>query len=258
MLVNIALVQHRVGDPVSLDLKLHLFRNQPDFVCFPEYWGATRSDKGLQDLAVRAAHLEAEMAKLSTELGCTVVGGTSVHEADGALYNTASLYHQGRLLGQYRKVHPTENELRRGIKAGERPGIWQIGGITVGIAICADCLKPDYFTLYRAGDVDLLFVPNASPHRPGESVAAKHTRDKDIFVQGAARSGAYVTKVCGTGTLFGGLLQGRSLVAAPWGILHRVPADQEDRAQVISTTLSIQELREFRARMPAFAKARQG
>jgi predicted amidohydrolase len=196
------------------------------------------------------------MVRLSSELTCTVIGGTSVHEADGELFNTASIYHNGRKLGSYRKVHPTENELRRGIRPGDRPGIWRIGDATLGIAICADCLQPEYFDHYRAGGVDLLFVPNASPHRPGEPLAAKHRRDREIFVQGAARAGAYVTKVCGTGTLFGGPLQGRSLVAAPWGILHRVPADQEDRAQVISTTLSIQELREFRARMSAFPVAR--
>jgi predicted amidohydrolase len=250
MLVNIALVQHRVGDPVNLDLKLHLFRKQPDFICFPEYWGARPSDVSLPDLVGRTALLEAEMERLSSELACTVIGGTSVHDVGGELFNTASLYHQGKRLGRYQKVHPTDNEIRRGIRPGESPGIWRFGDITVGIAICADCLQPEYFDLYRAGGVDLLFVPNASPHREGEPVAAKHQRDQEIFVRGAARAGAYITKVCGTGTLFGGSLQGRSLVAAPWGILHRVPADEEDRAQVISATLSIQELREFRARMP--------
>jgi predicted amidohydrolase len=54
-------------------------------------------------------------------------------------------------------------------------------------------------------------------------------------------------KVCGVGSLFGGRLQGRSLVAAPWGVLNRVPPTEEDRPQVITANLSIDELREFRA-----------
>ena len=134
---------------------------------------------------------------------------------------------------------------------GDHPGIFQVGPLRVGIAVCADCLHPDYFFRYAEGNVDLLFVPNASPWREGEAVRDKYRRDQEIFVDGAARSGAYVIKVCGTGTIYGHRLQGRSLIAAPWGVMHRVPPEEEDRAQVICATLSLQELREFRQQFQA-------
>ena len=68
MLVKIALVQHRVGEPVGLDLRLHLFRKQPDFVCFPEYWGAAAPMRDQRTLAQAEGTARATMARLSLDL----------------------------------------------------------------------------------------------------------------------------------------------------------------------------------------------
>lgn len=249
MLVNVALVQHPAGTDVSLDLKLHLLRKRPDFVCFPEYWGALSDSDAEESLLARRSNLDRQMQKLSQQLACVVVGGTRLVQAEGRLFNSAPVFDSGRLLGEYAKAHPTLHERRRGIEAGPGPGVWKVGSLTIGVAICADSLEPDYFRQYGLQGVDLLFVPNASPFRPGESTQDKFRRDQDIFVHGALESGAYVIKVCSVGAIFGGALQGRSLVAAPWDVLYRVTPEAEDRPQVIAVTLSISELREFRGRL---------
>jgi len=248
MLVRISLVQHAVGRPLDLDLKLHLFRQRPDFVCFPEYWGAAAQMTGQADLAQAAEANLAAMARLSSELCCVVVGGTVVRCGGSGLLNVAPVFDSGHQIGAYAKTRPTDRERSHGIVAGSDYPTWMLGGLRVGIAICADCLDGTAFEIYGGQGIDLLFVPNASPYREGESPETKFERDETIFVAGAKRSGAYVIKTCGVGTLFGGRLQGRTLVAAPWGILHRVPPDQESRAQVITVNLSIDELREFRNR----------
>lgn len=246
MLVRISLVQHLVGAPIGLDLKLHLFRQRPDFVCFPEYWGATEQMTDQLDLAAAASSNRLEMQRLSATMYCAVVGGTVVLNGGDGLRNVAPVYESGRLLGDYAKVRPTSRERERGVVPGNRFPTWSVGGVRIGVAICADCLDPVTFTEYGRQDVDVLFVPNASPYREGEAVAEKFLRDDTIFVSGAERAGAYVVKTCGVGRLFGGRLQGRSLVASPWGILHRVPPDEEGRAQVVTVNLSVDELREFR------------
>jgi predicted amidohydrolase len=247
MLVKVAIVQHRVGEPVGLDLRLHLFRIRPDFVCFPEYWGAEAGMRDQTDLARRAVAQKRAMARLSADLKAVVIGGTIVERSDGKLHNVARVYDSGRPVGLYAKRHPTEREMAHGIVAGEERPVWDLGFARVATAICADCLEPATFDALGPEEVDFLFVPNASPHRPGESPEDKFERDETIFVAGARRAGAYVIKCCGVGTLFGGRLQGRSLVAAPWGIVHRVPPTEEDRPQVITADLSLDELREFRA-----------
>ena len=249
MLIKIALVQHRIGEPVGLDLRLHLFRKQPDFVCFPEYWGAAAPLRDQRALAQEEAFGRGVMARLSGDLSCTVIGGTVVSSGNGGrLYNEAPVSRKGLPLGSYRKMHPTARERESGIEPGDRASTFEVEGLRVGVAICADCLEAATFDRYREEAVDLIFVPNASPHRPGETVQEKHRRDQDIFVRGAVRSGAYIIKVCGVGSLFGSRLQGRSLVAAPWGIIHQVPPEEEHRAQVITVNLSTDELHEFRNR----------
>jgi predicted amidohydrolase len=249
MLVNVALVQHRAGSDIGLDLKLHLLRKRPDFVCFPEYWAAGPLPDTQPALLAAQPTLDGHMQRLSKLLSCVVVGGTRLVAQGSRVFNAAPVFDSGRPLGQYAKAHPTEHERRRGIDAGPGPGVFRLGAVVIGVAICADSLQPGYFREYAAAGVDLLFVPNASPLRPGEAASEKFRRDQDIFVQGARECGAYVVKVCSVGRIFGGALQGRSLVAAPWGVLHRVAPEEEDRPQVIAVTLSLAELREFRARM---------
>lgn len=253
MLVNVALVQHAAGQDLDLDLALHLLRKRPDFVCFPEYWAASPEPGTQTALLAKQPHLDLRMQRLSSLLSCVVIGGSRLVESGGEIFNSAPVFDSGRMVGEYAKVHPTERERARGVRPGPGPGVYRLGGVTVGVAICADSLAPGYFRRYAAFGVDLLFVPNASPLRAGETTSAKFARDSEIFVHGARESGAYIIKVCSVGRIFGGELQGRSLVAAPWGVLHRVAPEAEDRPQVLLVTLSLTELREFRSRMPGSA-----
>jgi len=246
----VALVQHQAGRDVDLDLSLHLLRKRPDFVCFPEYWGAGPELESQSSLLAAWPRLDAQMQRLSRLLSCVVIGGSRLAVSGGDLFNAAPVFDSGRKVGEYAKVHPTDNERRRGVKAGPGPVSYRLGGVNVGVAICADSLAPGYFQRYAADGVDLLFVPNASPLRSGEPVEDKFARDQSIFVQGAREAGAYVLKVCSVGRIFGGALQGRTLVAAPWGVLHRVEPEAEDQPQVLAVTLSLLELREFRQRLP--------
>lgn len=252
MLVNIALVQHTVGDPVGIDLKLHLFRKRADFICFPEYWGAVSSMSDLGELSLASHGQRAVMSRLSADLRTIVIGGTVVVLNPAGMMNTAPVFDRGRPLGEYSKRYPTPSELKRGIVPGPGPRTWTHRRVTFGIAICADCLTPETFDRYARLGTDILFVPNASPYRPGDSAEAKFQRDEEIFVAGAKRMGAYIVKVCGVGEIFGHPLQGRSLVAAPWGVLNRVPPSEENRSQVLAVTLSTDELHEFRR---SFAKS---
>ena len=102
--------------------------------------------------------------------------------------------------------------------------------------------------LITALDTDIVFIPTTSPLRPMETITDKFTRDKMIFVDGAREAGSFLVKCCAVGRLWGGDLQGRSLVAAPWGIITRVPPTEEARRRILSITLDITELREFRAK----------
>jgi len=63
---------------------------------------------------------------------------------------------------------------------------------------------------------------------------------------------AYVVKTCGVGNLFGKPRQGRSLIAAPWGILKRVDYYSEMSPCILTEILDIAELRDFRAKKKTY------
>ena len=93
---------------------------------------------------------------------------------------------------------------------------------------------------------DLIFVPTISPLLMHDTPACKSERDESIFINGARLSGAFVIKTCGLGSIFGHRLNGRSMVAAPWGVIWQVSHESEQHPRIQSLILDIEELREFR------------
>lgn len=186
------------------------------------------------------------LSRLSRDLNTILIGGTIIEKNNSELHNTSYTFHHGEKIGSYRKCHPTENELRMGICPGNKNIVVQVDGIKIGILICADALYPAGFRKMKKMDVDMIFIPTVSPLLTGDTVADKTKRDQEIFVEGAKMSGAYIIKTCGIGEIFKHKLNGRSLIASPWGILWQIPEENEQLPYIHNMLLDIDELREFR------------
>ena len=240
---------------MTLDENLHIYRQRADFIVLPEYYNV---DPLRRDTARNAARTDDFMRYnrvLSDRFEGTLIAGTTIDPDNGSFYNTCHLFHYGRLIGRYRKKHPTVNELKNNISPGQDFFVTAIDGIRISVLICADVLQENNFRLLRDEKPDIIFVPTTSPYRPGETVTDKFKRDRDIFVRGSRLSGAYIVKCCAVGQLWNGRLQGRSLVAAPWGILSRINPVEEDRERIMSIVLDVQELREFRRKQETIEMA---
>jgi len=249
MMISVAALQFPLGGEIKLEDRLHLIRHRPDFVCLPEYFFVRPSDEQYSDGNDRIEHQLAMLSQLSRELSCVVVGGTMAHPVDGGYANIASIFNRGELIGSYQKVNPYGREEKRGIVAGTEFKIFEVEGVRAGVLICADALQPESFARMAQIGADVIFVPTVSPYREYDTISEKNSRDTGIFVAGAQKAKAFVVKTCGIGTLFGGRLQGRSGVFAPWGSLQRVPPDEEDRKQLLFEYLDIDEMREFKRMM---------
>lgn len=249
MVIAVAALQFPLGGPITLDDKLHLFRHRPDFVCLPEYFSVRPGDRTLRDVEAAIPQRQGELARLSRDLQCVVIGGTMLHPIDGGYANIATIFDNGEVIGSYQKVNPLGREEQRGIIPGRDYRVFAIRGVRVGVLICADVLNPDSFAAMSRLDADIIFVPTVSPYRESDTVFEKDRRDLEIFVNGAQRACAYVVKTCGVKTLFGSRLQGRSGIFAPWGILKRVSPDREDRKLVLSEYLDVDEIRDFKRLM---------
>ncbi len=254
MLIKVAAVQSRLGQYLTLEERLHVFKQRPDFVCLPEYCliDDTQTDFARAALLIKD-NLE-YLSHLSREWDTCLIAG-SVAEADSeAIYNSAYIFQRGDLVGRYRKLSPVAGEINRGILPGDRIFIKEIEDIRIAVLICADALNPGLFDVLAKNEIDLIFIPTTSPLRPAERQAEKHKRDCDIYLAGSRKASAYIVKACGVGSLFGKPLQGRSLIVSPWDIMRRVPIYAEDQPAVLTATLDIEELRDFRSKQKKISR----
>jgi len=246
VLVKVLAVQARMGQPLSLAEKIHIFKQKPDFVCLPEYWLLDATVGDHHRAALRKSEYEEYLTGLSDELATNLVAGTIVAAQGDRLYNTCLVLHRGSLLGSYCKQQLMKGERAAGIHPGSSDLILDVDGVRIGLMICSDVFHLPRYDRFAENRVDIIFVPTASPYRSTDSAPEKKKRDRVYFLDGARRSGAFVVKVCGVGSLFGKPLQGRSLIAAPWGILNQVGSGDEAAEMIMSETLDIAEIRDFR------------
>jgi 5-aminopentanamidase len=119
---------------------------------------------GLADYAARPAdfamdvdsgQLSATLAPLASDTVTTILGFTEI--SAGQLYNSAVVFHQGDVVGVYRKLHPA---IRKSIyRAGDQIPVFKVGGLTFGIVICNDSNFPEPARIMASQGATALFVP---------------------------------------------------------------------------------------------------
>lgn len=212
----------------------------PDFFVLPEYFFINGA-KDFTSAASSAKENKEYLCSLSKELQCTIVGGTMIEFQPDGLYNVCYVAKDGIIKGRYAKCNPTPDERREGVLPGDEMRVYSISGVSLSVLICSDVLESHNFHTMGEMLSDMVFVPSISPYRE-ETEEEKFSRDEQIFVEGAMNSRSYVVKVCGIGKIFEKRLQGRSLVAAPWGILTRVPPDEEHTKQILNVELDMEKI----------------
>lgn len=246
MLIKIVAVQAELGRPLSLEEKISIFKQRPDFVCLPEYYLLDNDTPDYHRAALQTHDQLSYLTRLSSDLATCLIAGTVVEPDGDRLFNTSYLINRGNLLAGYRKRYPAPGELKRGISPGSQTIVYDIEGVRVGLMVCADVFYPHLYEELADRKVDVVFIPTISPYRPADSVSQKRDRDQRYFLSGAETTGAYIVKVCGVGSMFDKPLQGRSLIASPWGVVSRVESTFERLPRILSATLDIEEIREFR------------
>lgn len=137
--------------------------------------GYPPEDLLLRDGFYRACeHALADLAgKIS---GIAVVVGHP-HEQDGKRYNAASLLRDGTVAATYLKYALPNYSVfdeERYFEPGNDPCIFEIGGISFGLNICADIWQPEAALLARNAGAQVLLVLNASPYAMHKQEARYH------------------------------------------------------------------------------------
>jgi NAD+ synthase (glutamine-hydrolysing) len=84
----------------------------------------------------------------------------------GRHYNAATLLEGGSVCATYRKQRLPNSEVfdeERYFDTGNVPGIIEVGGVRIGLAICEDVWQPGAAEASRAAGAELLLTLNASP-----------------------------------------------------------------------------------------------
>jgi len=88
----------------------------------------------------------------------TIIFGSIIFKRSGDFRNTSLIYRNGVLIAEYDKKALIYNE-NYTCKASNHYGIFNIGKIRIGLAICWDLILPEVFRKY-AKKVDLVVIPS--------------------------------------------------------------------------------------------------
>lgn len=112
--------------------------------------------------------------------GIGVLVGAPLWE-DGMRYNAAILLRDGGIEAIYRKVrlpnYEVFDELRYFV-SGDQPCVIEVGGVRVGINVCADIWEPEVVEAASRAGAEVLLVLNASPYHIGK-LARRHEVIRD-------------------------------------------------------------------------------
>ncbi len=181
-----------------------------------------------EDLLLRPDFYRAcarELAALASVAPLPMVVGHP-EERTGWRYNAASLLKDGAIAATYRKQRLPNTEVfdeERYFDAGDAPGVIELGGVRVGLAICEDVWQPGAAEAARAAGAELLLTLNASPFHM-HKLARRH----EVLRQRVAGTGMaviYVNMVGGQDEL---VFDGASFALDAAGRLtHQLPAFTE-------------------------------
>lgn len=214
----------------------------------PEYFFAVFPG-GPPAAVVHASAIREMMRAASEELGIAVAGNVIEDQGEG-LANVGVVLDAGRLTLEQPKLHPMPREAASGVVGGARLAAGVVSGRPMGMLVCADILYPEASRVLSLQGAEVLLNPVMSPWRASDDT--KGARDA-IFVARAYDSGAFVLKAGGFRRPHEGEtpprgpppgIAGRSLAAAPWGVLAKARDDFAE--EILFVDLDFATLERFR------------
>ncbi len=218
----------------------------PDFLCLPEFFIIPSSfAEGAEEAYALTHDIAMELLKkISESMGWGyVVGGSIVERFGSRFYNTCHILHRGEVVASYSKRFPIEEELAKGVSPSREPLVLDVGGLKIGVLICADCLHREAVEQTVAGGAELVFLPismSSQNHPPIEG----HPLSQEY----ASKFGIVVAKTGCVGVgKSGRVLGAKSALVAPWGVVAEAASEVD--AEVVYGEVSFSALREWRSRL---------
>jgi omega-amidase len=219
----------------------HASRCGAQLICFPEQFATgwdPLSGKNVQNIKgdiITRLQVCAKTNKIA------VIGSLREASSPYPKNTSVTIGNDGGIISTYSKIHlfspAKEDEF---FIPGMDLGIFPLGTLTCGLAICYDLRFPELFRIYAQKGVRAVFVPAAWP--------ASRVRHWELFIQArAAENQMYVIGVNTTGTTPVDRYSGSSMAADPHGTIISRANEAE---QLLFIELNPAEVALARATLP--------
>lgn len=212
-----------------------------DLICFPEQFATGWDPSSNRNVEKPEGKIITDLCSFAKESGICVLGSFR-EQYEPLPKNTAvAIGRDGKILSAYSKIHlfsPAGEGAA--FTPGDELGIFRLGSLICGIAICYDLRFPELFRLYAQKGVQVVFVPAAWP--------ASRIRHWELFLSArAAENQMYVVGVNTTGKSPVDEYSGASMTADPHGnIISRA----NDAEQIIFVDLDPASVDSARSSFP--------
>ena len=169
---------------------------KPDIICLPETFPYAHFYTGCPAISELAEQplgpITGQFAEFAKNNKCYLICPLYTKH-DGYYYNAAVVINrEGQLMGEYRKIHPTEGEIDDGITPGPLdPPVFQTDFGIIGIQICFDINWQDGWEALRKKGAEIIFWPSA--FGGGQQVNTKAWQNKCCVV---ASTFYGISKIC--------------------------------------------------------------
>jgi predicted amidohydrolase len=224
---RIALYQGYHGQNIPDEILAEIKEAKPGLLCLPEYLMVGADEPSILPSAERHDRYLSQFKDLSKRLRCAIAGPTLLRWTVSGYKNTSYLISEGKVSGFYDKIHPYKREGKGLVIPGYEYKVLELGGIRIGLLICADVLYKDTYANIYGLEPDIIVIHVTASLRKNETIKDKYDRDQMLFARGAIITGCPVIKVSSVGKIAGHPVQGRSMVVTPRGIIFRVAPEDE-------------------------------
>lgn len=203
-------------DPDSTLKKISLFvrhaaQSGAALISFPEQFSTGWDPGSTNHSETKDGPIISALRDLAQENHIAIIGSFRERRTP-SLNNTAVVIDEtGMILTTYAKIHLfTPGGEREHYSPGTELGVFRLGPLTCGIAICYDLRFPELFRIYAKHGVEAMFIPAAWP-----TIRMNHW---ELFIAArACENQMYVTGINTTGTTPVDTYSGGSMTADPRG-----------------------------------------
>ena len=235
----------------------YLGDEQPILVVLPECFALFGGEANLNQRhqeTLGDGPIQQRLAQLAKKYNIWLAGGTIATKSQQSdrFFATLPVYNpQGEMVAHYQKIHLFDVDVNDNTGAyhesdttvaGERVVVFDIEGITVGLAVCYDVRFAGLFQQLRAKGAQVVVLPSAFTQPTGEAhwhaLLRARAIENQFYMVAAGQVGIHAN---------GRQTYGHSMIVDAWG---EIITEQADGSGWVSGELDSKRLAQIRATMP--------